>query len=159
MSSNWSKELLLLKEDFEEEENSLSLSPIPHENPNNARNESRSTIKALPLSFLRFFSSKKSSSSSFPYLPKVRRRLPLVLSSVVSSEKSLSLSLSLSSKMMMMMTLTQKEKEGTPKKKKKKISFFRGKKKEYTSENWPTTEPTTGTFFFQVIVCGRKKKK
>ena len=100
MSSNWSKELLLLKEDFEEEENSLSLSPIPHENPNNARNESRSTIKALPLSFLRFFSSKKSSSSSsFPYLPKVRRRLPLVLSSVVSSENLLSLSLSLSSKM------------------------------------------------------------
>ena len=129
MSSNWSKELLLLKEDFEEEEeNSLSLSPIPHENPNNARNESRSTIKALPLSFLRFFSSKKSSSSSFPYLPKVRRRLPLVLSSVVSSEKSLSLSLSLSSKMMMMMTLTQKEKEGTPpptKKKKKNVVFSR----------------------------------
>ena len=94
MSSNWSKELLLLKEDFEEEENSLSLSPIPHENPNNARNESRSTIKALPLSFLRFFSSKKSSSSSFPYLPKVSRLLPLVLSSVVSSENLLSLSLS-----------------------------------------------------------------
>merc|ERR1711991_1141134 len=55
MSSNWSKELLLLKEDFEEEANYLCLSPIPHENPNNARNESRSTIKALPLSFLRFF--------------------------------------------------------------------------------------------------------
>ena len=126
MSSNWSKELLLLKEDFEEEENSLSLSPIPHENPNNARNESRSTIKALPLSFLRFFSSKKSSSSSFPYLPKVRRLLPLVLSSVVSSENLLSLSLSLSSKMMMM-TLTQKEKEGTTptKKKKKNVVFSR----------------------------------
>ena len=110
-----------------------------------------------------FFSSKKSSSSSFPYLPKVSRLLPLVLSSVVSSENLLSLSRQSRRRFVLFCFARANDDDKTKGEgrdnNKKKMSFFRGKIAVKKSEKIGRRRRRKRRLFFQVCVTKEEEQQ